>query len=637
MSTRSQKMTSFGVCSGLFAAALFASPAAAIGPTKPAASPHQSSVKSGGQVALTKKQQRKLRKMMPTFVAQPTVTRGATKAGATPIVRGDSGKRWMVSAEVLIRPWRTTKTNRSSKWDTVSLRLGVSKPGVAIRKVSLDPRAQSKALMTTAKVKQRVVKKAGVYRVSVPVSARVGRSLAKQSIKKQRKRIQFSILQHRDVIKSVSGREGTQVQQSGLRTLPTKQKRVAGTRSSSAKNQSWYATFNNFTPFDGQFSFQATQCMDASQVNAYPVQAGGWNSLSATVFNSGTQYANSQGSIQSNSQGVVNSLSGSASTAAANAEISGSALYSPGGAVSAATSWATTFVVDFLTGLGSNSCANQPALFTTSFVAQSVSPSASTSGAYIPGTNSATVNPVAAQVPPTSAMFSSALGAQTSTSWHWNDSQPVPSGPGSFNWAGGLMSNAGANSVFNDQIDTMSSIGMYFATTGDNLTGAGPSPQVWPPDPNIPGSPSLTAQWDGNNMALGCTPGEWQVANPWGDSLSMDLPNSGKYTTQQMYLAVGYNGTQNGVPVTNQPLPGVEPITVFSQAEQTIEVTSSALQQLPPGTTISEWVCTVSAALQVQAWDLPSSWPGVLSVNGSPNGAWWSAPNVVLTAPYVGP
>jgi hypothetical protein len=184
-------------------------------------------------------------------------------------------------------------------------------------------------------------------------------------------------------------------------------------------------------------------------------------------------------------------------------------------------------------------------------------------------------------------------------------------------------------------------VGYYFVNDGSNTTGMGPSPQVWPPQNGLPGSPGFTTSWDDDNVRLACTPGSWQLSNPWGASIALNpAPNGNEYTADQGFVDFTFNGTQTvkgkTVNVYNESIPGVEPIEEFGDTTQYQTVTTDALETLESdGYTVDEWVCSLSSALQVQSWAVPPGWPADLG--STPNGTWTSAPNVVMTSPFTPP
>lgn len=567
-------------------------------------------------VALPK---RKLVQQMPEFLNAPRLQR--------------SGGNPRIVAEVRLNPWRTRSRNTSRLWDTVSYRLQVSKKSQAIRSVSLAPKAQ-RSLIARKRVKPTVVQRAGRTTVAFPISEKVARSLSGQSAREQRQRIRITVEHRKDVRASVPGRDVTQVVQSGTIRSPRRSGAQLANTSSAPPVTFW---LYNYTPFDGQVSVQGTQCISDISYGGSINSNATWM-VNGFIENSGQQGAYSQSDSQSLSQGAITSLQSSASQAASNSVASGASLYTPTGAVSAAVSWAGDFLVDFLQDLSANSCKNLPTLYTTSFVAQSVG-NESTTQPYSYNNAESVLAPVSPSLPPTSAMITSTVGAQTSTQWHWNDNNPEPASNGAFNWAGGLISMAPQNNSWESSDGTSynTNVAWYFVSDGANQTGMGPEPNVWPGIPGDPDSPSLNANWNSNGDAvLTCDPGQWSVSNPWSDSLALSPPpNTNTYSGNQAYLSWGYNGTVNGQPVYGQPFPDVSPVTKFATTAQQQQINSQVLADLPAGTKITEWVCTVSASVQVQSWAVPSGWPSGLG--STPNGAWWSAPNVVVTTPYVAP
>jgi hypothetical protein len=558
---------------------------------------------------------RKLVKQMPSFASQPR------------IVKASGG--WQIEADVRLTPWRTLNGNTRALWDKVGYHVQVAKKGQAIRTVSLAPKDQ-KGLLLKKRLKPVVVKQSGRYTIAFPVTRKVAATLSGQSRRQQQQRIRVTIEHHKDVRRTIRGRDVTQVVQSGASRTPTAQ---GSQLSSNAENTVTFWLYN-YTPFDSEVSFQATQCMSDTSWSG-SINSGATWMVNGWIDNTGQNGVFSQSDSQNLSQGAVSALQSSATQASQNAIDSGASLFTPTGAVSAAVGWAGDFLVDFLQNLSANSCKNLPTLYTTSLVAESVG-NDSTTAAYGFNSSENVLAPVAPTLPPTSTMINSTVGAQTSTQWHWNDNNPQPASNGAFNWAGGLISMAPQSNSYeaDGYLSYNTNVAWYYVSDGGNQTGMGPEPNVWPASANDPDAPSLTANWNGNSMILTCDPGQWSVSNPWADSLALSPPpNSNQYSANQAYLSWAYNGTLNGKPVYGQPFPDVPAVTKFATTPQQQQITSEVLAGLPEGTEITQWVCTVSAAVQVQSWDVPSGWPSGLG--GTPNGSWWSAPNVVVSAPYV--
>lgn len=558
---------------------------------------------------------RELVRQMPAFTSPPRLVK--------------TNSNWQIVTTVRLSPWRTATGNTRALWDKVTYHLQVAKKGQAIRSVSLS-REDQKNLLSKQQLRPVVVKQPGRYTVAFPISERVAATLSGQPQRQQRKRVRVTIEHRKDVRRTVKGRDVTQVTQSGA-TLT--RARGGAQLTSNAENTVTFWLYN-YTPFDSQISFQATQCMSDTSWTG-DIDSGATWMVNGWIDNTGQNGVYSQSDSQNLSQGAVSALQSSATQASQNAIDSGAALFTATGAVSAAVGWAGDFLVDFLQNLSANSCKNLPTLYTTSLVATDVG-NVSTTAAYAYNSSANVLAPVASELPPTNAMINSTVGAQTSTQWHWNGNNPQPASNGAFNWAGGLISMAPENNSYEADglLDYNTNVAWYYISDGGNQTGMGPEPNVWPASPNDPDSPSLTANWNGNNMVLTCDPGQWSISNPWSDSLALSPPpNTNEFSANQAYLSWAYNGTLNGEPVYAQPFPDVPAVTKFATTPQQQQISSEVLKALPAGTKITEWVCTVSAAVQVQSWAVPKGWPSALG--STPNGSWWSAPNVVVTTPYV--
>ena len=563
---------------------------------------------------------KKLNKQMPRFATQPKVMK--------------NGTRYAVEAKVTLTPWRTKNRNVQALPDKAKVSLDVSKKEVLARTVGLTKKSRKQGLMWSGKIGPKVVKNTDTYTISLPVPKKVGRSLASQPPKQQRQRLRMTVEHMKDVSPDVKAREGTQVAQSGTSASTPKR---AASLSGNGESTSTYGYLWNYTPFDLNVSAQGVNCISQFQWSGSLSENGAWYSQEVQIYTSGSAMANDYSTADTLSSDAITALKSSAEQAGQNAASAGSALFTPSGAVSAAVGWAVGFTEDFIKDIVDNSCSSQPSLFTTSAAVDGVGGVApADEGLY--GVNVSGDYWKPSQVTfPAEFDINEMNGAQTSTLWHYNGGSPQPSGPGSFNWAGGLMtmaSNAGGNAVNPAGFQ----VSHYFESDAANPTGFGPAPTVWPLDSANANSAGLTAQWDSGNMLLNCSPGQWDLYNPWGETLALtpgalSPPNNEASSGNQMYMQVSYNGTDaEGAAVYNESFTGVEPVTTFDSGTQTFTIDSSSLQ----GITVDEWQCSIGASIQVQNWAVPSAWPTVY-MGSTPNGAWWNAPNVIVTAPYVAP
>ena len=551
---------------------------------------------------------RKLSRQIPSFTTQPRVV-------------GAKGK-YVIQASVMLHPWRTATRNQSALKDKYRIRIDVAKPGTQIRYVGLDKKSRKQGLMWSGKVGPRVIDATGNYTLSVSVPQKVATSLASDTRRQRWNRMRMTVLHRKDVSPQIPGREALQLAQSG----PLQKSRRPELARLSGNGQSTTETMwlINYTPFDLDMSFQGVNCISDDQWSG-SLGSYGYVSANVQIYTSGTAMANDFSSADSLSSAAVTALKGSAQQAGQQAANAGSALFTPSGAASEAVSWAVDFIGDFIKALEDQSCKNQPTLWTTSAVVTGSSVPPSDDSGWFGVNQSGGLAPSLVTFP-SGASASQMLGAQSSTQWQWQQGDPEPSANGSFNWAGGLMS-----------MDEGSSMAYYFESDASNPTGYGPAPTVWPPNPAVQNSAGLTATWDGANMVLNCNPGQWDLYNPWGDSLAitpgaLSPPNNNAYSSNQMYMQVAYNGTDaSGDPVFNEPFTGVEPVTAYSTQTQAFTIDSSALQ----GISVTQWQCSVGAAIQVQNWAVPASWPSLLGP--TPNGTWWNAPNLIVSAPYVAP
>lgn len=562
-----------------------------------------------GQPKLPRK---KLDKQLPKFVNQPRVHR--SQAG------------YVVSADVRMRTWHTAH-NKALR-DRVKLKIDVAKKGVRVADVGLAKKSRKAGLMYWGTLKPVFVEKDGVTDVSITVPKKVGRSLAGQTLKQQRARVRLTVEHHKDARPGIPGRDVIQLAQSGQ----TEDSVRAKAASLSGNGQSTTSTsyLLNHTPYDAQAAVQGVNCVSDDQwTGSLPTNYA--LSYAFQVYTSGQAMANDFSGANTLSSDAIQALKQTAVQAAQSATTAGGALFTPAGAASAAVGWAEDFVGDFIKDLKADSCSSEPSLVTTSLVLTSWA--AEEGQPYFPyyGLNTQTPTSPSEISFPSGFNTDSMNGAQSSTQWHWNGGAAVPAGPGSFNWAGGLISVAEGNSAGTNII-------YLFESSSENPTGFGPAPAVWPPNSAIENSASLSATWNGSNMVLNCDPGEWNLFNPWGDSLAMtpgalSPANNNTYSSNQMFMQVAYSGTnQQGQQVYNEPFTGVQPLTAYSTETQAFTVDSAALQ----GITVDQWQCSIGASIQVQDWAIPSSWP-TQYLTSTPNGSWWNAPNTVVTAPYVAP
>lgn len=555
---------------------------------------------------------KRLDKQMPRFATQPKVVKG--------------GHQYAVQAKVRLIPWHTETRNIKARADKFRVTLDVAKKSVQVRYVGLSKKSRKQGLMWSGKIGPQVVTKAGTFTISLPVTKQVGKSLAAQSPKQQRKRLRMTVEHRKDARQTVKGRDVIQLAQSGQSEDSLQPKAKGATLSGNGESTSSTSYINNLTPYNAQASVQGVNCVSDDQWSG---QLQAYQSVSYTfqVYTSGSSMANDYSDANTLSADAITALKSSATSAAQNAANAGTALFTPSGAASAAVTWAEDFVGDFIKTLVANSCSSQPSLVTTSLVLTEWGMNPASPHYPYFGLNTAMPDNPSAVSFPTGFDGDSLNGSQSSTQWHWNNGNPVPAGPGSFNWAGGLMSVGNDGSIF-----------YLLEADSNNPTGYGPVPAVYPPNSAVENSASLTATWNAGSMVLNCDPGEWDLENPWGASLAMtpgalSPPNNGAYSTNQMYMQVSYNGTDaSGTQVYNQTFTGVEPLTAFSTEAQAFTIDPSALQ----GITVDQWQCSIGASIQVQDWAVPTSWP-TQYLTSTPNGSWWNAPNLIATAPYVAP
>jgi hypothetical protein len=544
----------------------------------------------------------RLHRQMPVFVSQPRVVK--------------SQGSYKVSAKVRLRPWRTAKANAKRQWDEYKVALDVSRESTEVRFVGLTDDSREKGLIFSVKRSPVTVRAAGTYEVSIPVSKEVGRSLAKQTLSQQRKRLRMTVEHHKDVLARGKGRDFVQVAQSDQTGSDSPPMGGVGSLANTSVTDDLYyydwIAGSTGVPYESELSVQGVNCISPLQWSSSSTGQETF-SFNFQIYTGGQKYSNDSATATSLGQEAVQALKSSAVSGAQDALGEGPELFTPEGAAMAAVGWAADFIGDLLKEIDQNSCGKEPTLITTSEVI--------TGGGATP----------------------QMWGAQSSTTWQVDETgNASPAANGSFNWAGGLGSSFRSSGTVDTYPENTKA---YYTDIESNAlssslvpTGYGPAPAVYPPDSSVAGSASLTATWDGSNMVLNCDPGEWDLFNPWGDSMAMtpgalSPPNNNAYSTNQMYMAVAYNGTDaQGNQVLNEPFAGVEPVTAYSEETQAFTIQASALQ----GITVSEWQCSIGASIQVQNWQIPSSWPTTQLTN-TPNGQWWNAPNLIVNAPYVAP
>jgi hypothetical protein len=556
---------------------------------------------------------KRLAKQLPKFATQPKVIK--------------DGNKYAVVADVRLIPWHTKTRHVNAKADRMSVQLAVATKNQQMRYVGLS----AKGLMWSDTMGPRKVMRTGTYTLAIPVTKKVGKSLASQTPQQQRKRLRMTVEHRKDVRAQIEGRDVLQLAQSGVPSDKLASQLAGSRLSGNGESTSILAQLVNYTPFELVMSAQGVNCVSPGAWTG-TVDSYDYVQYTAQVYTSGTAMANDYDSAGKLASAAVSALSQSAQSAAQAAMTAGAALFTPQGAIAEGVTWQVDFITDFIKDLEAESCSTQPSLFTTSaaVVGASYPSDSQDAGDYGSPDPSAPAGPTLVTFPPGWTAYQM-YGAQSSTTWHWNNNEPQPTGPGSFSWAGGLISMGTWNS------DSLG-IDYYFESDASNPTGFGPAPTVWPPNSSVTNSGSLTAQWNSGSMDLSCDPGEWNLFNPWGDSLAitpgaLTPANTNEYSGNQMYMAVSYSGTDAaGNQVNGATFPGVEPVEAYSTETQTFTVDSSALE----GITVDEWQCSVGTAIQVGDWSIPSSWPTDF-IGTNPNGAWVNAPNMVLTAPYVAP
>ncbi len=579
----------------------------------------------------------KLNRQHPLIVMQPRVTKTSHRRIQ---LRGES-RAPRVRSKVLLSPWRTPKSNRTSKHDRLEVTLDIAKPGVSIRSVGLSQQSRRAKLMYTTSLKPRRITKAGVYSVDVPVSARVAASLARLSVRNQNKRIRLSISHIKDVRDDAPGLDVTQLAESGLGIgrAPTYRSSELTSRSAQmiqrSSNESAIGWFVNYSPFSLDMNIQGTQCFSVPQWSG-SLGSGGLYTVSARVTADYKGSANGHSTWQSLTSDTVKALGASAQSAASNAINQGAATFTPEGAASTAVTWSADFLVDLIKGGSIDSCGNMPSTWTTSAVASAID--IPTSGPYTASWSADSSGQPSITSPlPTTANLVGTLGAQVSVQWAWNGGNVVPAaGGGGSNYAGGLIALAdpGSGSTAGNLF-----INYFFQNTGEDIYG-----------PVQSQNGSVKAKWVPQEQTsepaaqLTCDAGSWNFESPWGAGAQgstwnlSNPPNTNSGTQSQGVITFYYNATNSsGAPQLGQPIPGLSPIVSgYSSLGTSVQVNQdkiTAIQTaLGPGGAINSWGCSVVTQAQVSSFALPSGWPSGTSTS---NMAWYSAPGVNFTAPYT--
>ncbi len=529
---------------------------------------------------------------------------------------------------VKVNPYRTARKNRLAKRDLLNGKVDVSRRGVAIRKVGLAPETRAKKLIFTVKLKKRVVKRSGRIQYQIRLPKAVARSLAATSVRNRTTRVRVVLVQAKDTDRRMRVRQTLALAQSSLDPLPTARSRAATDRLRTAlrsSNVQQPMTLNNYTPFTLQASTQATQCVDAPQWSGtlYP---GNVVEQTADILYSGSPSGESL--WQELSQDAVTALLPAAKAAAQTAVSQGAASFSPEGAIIVASSFAKTFVIDFIkAALVRPSCSDTPGTWVTSAVATGL-PLPLYQGYYGGGSwaSNGTGWPGQSGPAQTVAQLASTLGAQTSVQWNWNGGKPAANGPGASYFSGGLIqtsTNAGSGGLFTNIYYQNNASYTYGPIQDSNITLTVTSGT----DPDEPGALAVN---------LACNTGTWSLLSPWGTggySLSNppNPPNQGNVVTSFYYNGVDGSGN----PVTGQQLnPAIWSTSTgyLDNVPTSIWIDQSVINTIISnngGGSITSWGCSVQAETQVPAFQTPAGWVGN---SGTSNLGWYSEP-MTATAP----
>ncbi len=546
----------------------------------------------------------------PQFVVQPRLT------GRT------------LSFTVEVNPYRTARKNRLAKPDLLRGHVDISRRVVPIRTVGLDPETRAKKLIFTAKLKQRVVKRAGRIQYQIRLPKAVARSLAATSVRNRTTRVRVVLAQAKDTDRRLPYHKTLVLAQSSLERLPTARSRAATDRLRAAPRSSDVAedtSLNNNTPFTLQASVQPTQCVTAPQWTG-TLSPGQYVYGTATIKRSGD--ANGLSTWQNLSKDAVTALEKAAQVAAALEIAMDPALdFTPVGVAITAVGFAADFLTRFISSaLLQKTCANTPATWVTSAVAIGL-PLPLWEGEYGGASWAVQSNgePGVSGPAQTLAQLASTLGAQTSVQWNWNGGTPAANGPGASYFSGGLLQTtqalpeppASINTMISYQNNAQNTYGPIQVMSNVTLTAVPASPA-----PNF-------------GVNLTCNTGIWMFNSPWSTYtyLLSNPPNS--LSSANLVTSFYYKGVDgSGNPVNGQQIPGVnsEVWDYQDNIQPQQWVNPGVIQDIIAslgGGTITGWGCSVQAQSQLPSFLLPVMWP----VGGpTANLSWYSAP-VNATAP----
>ncbi len=530
---------------------------------------------------------------------------------------------------VKVNPHRTADNNSSAKADILRGQVDVSRSGVAIRTVGLDPKTRAEKLIFTTQLKERVVRRAGriEYRIRLPLA--VARSLAATPVRNRTTRVRVVLVHAKDTDPRLRVRETLELAQSSIEPLPTARSRAAIDRLRTAPRSSnvYVAGYlKNNTPFTLQVSVQPSQCVDMTQWTGTLDPGQSVTDPSTVILYSGS--SNGLSTWQGLSRAAVTALGPAALQAGQNAINQGAASFSPEGAISNGVTFAEDFMVQFITNLRKSSCSDTPATWVVSAVAlQLPEPLYQGANGGASWAVNSTGQPFSSGPAQTLTQLASTLGAQTSVQWNWNGGNVAATGAGASYFSGGLIQttintwktgglDTGVNTTFSYQNNTGA---VYGPKQMSNITLTATSGI----DPSE-GTPAVN---------LTCNTGNWSLVSPWG-GLQYDLsspPNNLPVTSGQLVTGFYYNGVDgSGNNLTGQVIQGVDSVVSGYTGNLPAQVwvdqsTIQSIIQSNGGGTITSWGCTVQALSQVPAFQNPnaSGWP---SNNGTTNLSWYSQP-----------
>ncbi len=528
---------------------------------------------------------------------------------------------------VRVAPYHTADRNRSTKADLLRGSVDVSRRGVTISTVGLDPKTRAKQLIFATKLKMRVVRRAGriEYRIRLPLA--VARSLAATSVRNRTTRVRVVVEHAIDTDPSLPRHQTIKLVQSSLKPLPTARSRAATDRlhpEPRAKNVTAFAFLYNSTPFTLQVSVQPTQCVGDAPQWSGTMLPGQALQESIQILYSGN--ANGLSVWQNLSQSAVSALQPAAVSAGQNAINMGAASFTPEGAISNGVVFEADFLVDFIGNFFKNSCGKTPATWVISAVATDLP---------LPlwqGFNDGDVaqwavdsdgNPFQSGPVQTPAQLVSTLGAQTSVQWNWNGGNIVADGAGASYFSGGLLQTTISQGVYGGNESTFNTIFSY-QNNAQNTYGPIQTSNI-----TMTASPGIDPNEGTPAVNLTCNTGNWSLVSPWG-SYFYDLsipPNSS--ASGNLVTSFYYNGVDgSGNSLTGQPIPGInsDQSGYAGNSQTQVWVTQSTIQgiiQSNGGGTIASWGCSVQAQTQVPSFLQPSGWP---SPSNTSNFGWYSEP-----------